>query len=82
MVVGKLSLPGTGEKRVKDTSQPEWTRGPEEISLVAGRRNAWPGRKKIHSATSVSVSLKNEKIKKVPELKDRLWKSGPFSKKF
>lgn len=65
MVVGKLSLPGTGEKRVKDTSQPEWTRGPEEISLVAGRRNAWPGRKQNpQPATSVSVSLKNKKNKK------------------
>lgn len=36
MVVGKLSLPETGEKRVKDILQPEWTQRPEEISLVAG----------------------------------------------
>lgn len=40
MVVGTLSLPETGEKRVKDTLQPEWTQRAEEIALVAGQRNA------------------------------------------
>lgn len=36
---GELSLPETGEKRVKDTLQPEWTRRPEKMLLVADQRN-------------------------------------------